>query len=104
MSSTHVSTNLPSSNMSADLTLGQVEQYKADNDGQNSDADTVAAMFAGQLALAVPEAWLMRTGLLNALPKSVSSILDKTYQSNAVPTAIKQVGRATIGEGLQETF
>ena len=90
--------------MSADLTLAQIEQYKANNDGQSPNANTVAAMFAGQLALAVPEAWLMQTGLLDALPKSVSSIFDKTYRSNAVPTAIKQIGRATIGEGLQETF
>lgn len=90
---------------SLDMTLSSLEEYKANNNGEEMPADEVASLFATNVALTVPETLLLKLNLTKLFPKSVNKALGNAYQKlegNPLTHSLKTVGTSAVGEGLQE--
>lgn len=85
-----------------DSTLATNEEYKVNNNGKDMPADKLAATFAGNTALLVPETLFAGFSISKFIPKKLANKMNLAYKSSSPVEAAKIVGGSIVGEGLQE--
>lgn len=85
-----------------DSTLEANEEYKANNNGKSMPTDKLLTTFAVNTALLVPEALFAKFAISKFIPKKLAEKFNLAYKSTAPTEAIKKVGGAAVGEGVQE--
>lgn len=85
-----------------DSTLAANEDHKVNNNGQDMSADDIAATFAGNVALLIPDTLFMGLSISRFIPKTLANKIGLAYKSTSPVEAAKIIGGSAIGEGVQE--
>lgn len=85
-----------------DSTLEDNEEYKVNNNGKSMPTDELLKTFAVNTALVIPETLFAGLSINKFIPKKLAKKFNLAYKSTAPTEAVKTVGGAALGEGLQE--
>lgn len=85
-----------------DSTLAANEDHKVNNNGKDMSADNIAATFAGNVALLIPDTLFTGFSISKFIPKTLANKIGLAYKSTSSIEAAKIIGSSAIGEGVQE--